>query len=82
MPTWRLRPPSNTWKWPIRGSLCQETIVESHVAGDDEVLVTYADSAEIPQDLPHIWLGGHVNTTTDPAIKDLWEANGYTVEVL
>lgn len=80
MPTWRLIPPASVHRYRVKGSLQQEQIVESHVAGDDSALTTYPDSAEIPFGVKHMWLGGHINTTEDPAIKALWEAHGYSVE--
>jgi len=82
MPTWRLIPPSTTYRYPVRGSLVQELVVEQHVAGNDVELSTYPDGAEIPEAATHVWLGGHINTTTDPAVRGLWIANGFDVQEL
>jgi hypothetical protein len=79
---WRLVPPSVTHLFSIRGRLLQSLVEESHVAGDNATLTTYGPSEEIPEDALHVWLGGHRNTTTDPAIRALWISQGYTVEAL
>lgn len=79
MPTWRLVPPSTTYRYQIRGSLVHNLVMEEHVAGDDVELSTYVDGQEIPEGAVNVWLGGHLNITTDPTVRDLWLANGFSV---
>lgn len=78
MPTWRLTHPSTTYRHQIRGSLCVTQVMEKHVAGSGSTLTAYDEGEEIPEDAEFLWLGGHINTTDDEAVKDLWEANGFT----
>jgi hypothetical protein len=78
MPTWRLIHPSTTYRHVIRGSLAHDLTVEHHIAGSGSTLTAYPDGAATPEDPEFFWAGGHVNTTTDEAVKDLWVANGFT----
>lgn len=78
MPTWRLIHPHTTERWQVHRRLVVDRVVESHIAGSDAGLEAYAEGEEIPEDPQYLWLGGHINTTTDEAIRDLWVANGFT----
>lgn len=78
MPTWRLVHPNVTERWQVHRKLVTTRIVESHIAGSDAGLEAYAEGEEIPEDVQYLWIGGHVNTTEDEAIRDLWVANGFT----
>jgi len=80
--TWRLVAPKHTDKYRIKGSLVWGMTRQETVFGNDVTLTSsYEGSVEIPFGTKYIWAGGHDNTTTDPAIRALWLANGYTVEV-
>jgi hypothetical protein len=77
MPTWRLVHPSTTQRWQVHRKLVVDHTVESHIAGSDASLEAYAEGEEIPEDPQYLWLGGHINTTTDETIRNLWVANGF-----
>ena len=88
-PAWRLIPPARTDEYVVRGALTTTLVREVTVFGDENGLFTTelgTPSAgtdgygSIPFGTKYIWLGGHVNTTDDPAIKDLWLAHGFEVE--
>jgi hypothetical protein len=83
---WRLIMPTITEVWPVHGSLRMSMSREATVFGDDTTLhlSTLGDIPEgaddwgaIPLHTPHIWYGGHQNTTDDPLIRDLWLAHAY-----
>lgn len=89
MPTWRLIPPKITEKWPIRGSLTTSVTRAKTVFGDDTALYTSEEGAipvggdeygAIPFGTKYIFVGGSDNRTSDPALKTLWEAHGFTTE--
>lgn len=51
------------------------------VYGDDLVLnVEESPTAEAITAAKYVWLGGHQNTTTSAAIRNLWAANGFGIE--
>lgn len=87
---WRLRPPTRTDRWRIKGALSYTTTREVTIFGDDEELHISeeggpysggTDQGSIPYGtVKYIWYGGHVNITDDPAIRDLWAANGFNYE--
>lgn len=89
---WKLVPPVTVDKMPIgAGSLTVSrrrpmTVFgddqELHLCDDGNVLSGGTEQGGIPEDAKYVWYGGHVNTTDDEAIKDLWEAHGFTAEVL
>lgn len=88
---WRLIAPQIVEKYPIAGSLVYSKKRELTVFGDDVELFTAEEGGlteggdeynSIPWGTKYIWQGGHVNTTSDAAIKDLWIANGFSVEVI
>lgn len=86
---WRLVMPTIREVFQIKGSLRVNTFREVTVFGDDDGLFTSNDGdidvggdswGAIPFDSKYVWLGGHVNTTTDPAVRDLWLASGFEVD--
>ena len=86
---WRLIAPTVTEKYPIIGSLVTSMTRQVTVFGDENGLFTSDqgyiseggdDYGAIPVNTKYIWLGGHINETTDPAIKALWLANGFEVQ--
>jgi hypothetical protein len=75
------------------GALTVSNFREVTVFGDESGLATSnlgaidppeaADEwGAIPEGTKYIWYGGHVNMTDDPAIRDLWLAHGYEVELV
>jgi hypothetical protein len=91
-PAWRLVVPTIQEKYALpstRGALLVSNYREVTVFGDDDDLFTTAlgvpsegtdEYGAIPFGTKYIWYGGHVNTTDDPAIRDLWLAHGFEVE--
>lgn len=80
---WRLVNPKHVEAQYVTGSLTYRLNREETVFGDDVLLLTaYQGSREIPFGTKYIWYGGHQNTTGDTAIRDLWLANGFTVEAI
>jgi len=88
-PAWRLVMPTVREKWTLKGSLTTSTYREATVFGDENGLFTTAQgspspgsdsSGAIPFGTKYIWYGGHVNTTDDPAVKNLWLTHGFEVE--
>lgn len=78
---WRLVAPKHTDKYQIKGSLVWSMTRQETVFGDDTTLYSsFEGSREIPFGTKYIWPGGCDNITTDPAIRALWLANGFTVE--
>jgi hypothetical protein len=52
------------------------------VYGDDTTLHTDENpKTEVLLSAKYVWQGGHDNITEDQAIRDLWLANGYQVEM-
>jgi hypothetical protein len=93
-PAWRLVVPTIQEKYALpstRGALLVSNYREVTVFGDDDDLFTTAlgvpsegtdEYGAIPFGTKYIWYGGHVNTTDDPAIRDLWLAHGFEVEIV
>lgn len=88
-PIWRLLAPTITEKFPIAGSLQWSKTRQVTVFGDEFGLFTSEEGAlsgggdeygSIPFGTKYIWLGGHDNDTTDPAVRDLWLGHGFDVE--
>lgn len=80
---WRLVAPKHTDKYQIKGSLVWSMTRQETVFGDDTTLYSsFEGSREIPFGTKYVWPGGCDNITTDPAIRALWLANGYTVEAV
>lgn len=86
---WRLKPPQHIIEHVIVGSLKTKRVVEETVFGDESGLFTSYDQNipvgadayhAIPFGTKYIWHGGSDNTTDDPAIMNLWLANGFDVE--
>lgn len=78
---WQLVPPTETITVPVRGLLRWSLTIPYTVYGDDSGLHSSINGdADIPFNTKYVWIGGHVNTTEDPAIRDLWLANGFEVE--
>lgn len=86
---WRLAMPKTTDYWTVSGSLRVSIQREATVFGDDTTLYTSFDGVlsgggdadgAIPHTTKYIWFGGHDNVTADTAIRDLWVANGFTVQ--
>lgn len=86
---WRLKPPQHVTEYVIVGSLKTRMVVEETVFGDENGLFTSYDQnipvgadeyQAIPFGTKYIWHGGSDNTTDDPAIKNLWLANGFDIE--
>lgn len=84
---WRLVPPTIRERWPVRGRVRVGLSRECTVFGDGDTLFLAehgrlpgggGDSwGAIPEDTPFVWLGGHLNTTTDPAVRALWLAHAH-----
>lgn len=52
------------------------------VLGTGSVLTALENpTTELINAAQYVWLGGHANITNDPAIRDLWVANGFDVEM-
>lgn len=88
-PAWRLVMPTIRDRWTMKGSLTTSTYREVTVFGDETGLYTTERGSRsvgsdeygaIPFGTKYIWYGGHVNTTDDPAVKDLWLSHGFEVE--
>jgi hypothetical protein len=88
-PAWRLVMPAISERYTIRGNLAVTISREATVFGDENGLFTtqngsLSDGSDeygaIPYGTKYIWFGGHVNTTDDPAVKNLWLAHGFEVE--
>ncbi|WP_434439707.1 hypothetical protein [Lentzea sp. E54] len=79
---WRLVHPRIEYRHRFQGNLTVANTVELSVYGDDSGLVTHQDGDPIPPDAQYVWRGGYLNTTDNPAIRDLWLANGYEVEAV
>jgi len=88
---WRLVMPTIREKRTLKGSLSTSTYREATVFGDEAGLFTTAQGSRspgsdsygaIPFGTKYIWYGGHVNTTDDPAVKNLWLSYGFEVETL
>lgn len=86
---WRLKMPAIRERVKIRGSLQVSIFREATVFGSDAGLFTSTEGVlsgggdaygAIPWNVKYLWHGGHDNTTTSTAIRDLWIANGFTVE--
>lgn len=89
---WRLVMPQIAERYALpntRGSLLTTLYREATVFGDESGLFTVEmgrpgpgldEYGAIPFGTRYIWYGGHVNTTDDPAIKNLWLAHGFEVE--
>lgn len=76
---WRLVPPFQVDQHRITGPLVFSLRTEFNVYGDDTTLVATLDE-EIPFGTKNVWLGGHINTTLDPSVRDLWLANGFDIK--
>jgi hypothetical protein len=88
-PAWRLVMPTIGERYTMRGSLATTAYREQTVFGDENGLFTVQQGSPsegtdeygaIPFGTKYIWLGGHVNVTDDPAVKNLWLAHGFEVE--
>lgn len=79
---WRLVHPQVTDRISVKGSLLTKQVRELTVFGDLSGLYTSEDGGNVPEDSVYVWRGGYENTTTSEAIKDLWLANGFTVELI
>lgn len=86
---WRLVMPKTTDYWTVSGSLRVSIQREATVFGNDSTLYTSFDGVlsgggdadgAIPHTTKYIWFGGHDNVTADTVIRDLWVANGFTVQ--
>lgn len=90
-PAWRLVMPTIRERHRLRGQLFTSVYREVTVFGDEAGLFTsdngyIAEGADeygaIPFGTKYIWHGGHINVTTDPAIRNLWIEQGFEVEVV
>jgi hypothetical protein len=71
---WRLGDPGNV--------IYVRNVVGLTVYGDDSGLFTAENpKTETLFSAKYVWQGGHDNITEDQAIRDLWVANGYQVEM-
>lgn len=88
---YRLVLPEIVERFPVpgMGSMTTRVTREVTVFGDENALHISEqgsiaeggdDYGAIPFGTRYIWYGGHVNVTDDPAIKNLWLANGFEVE--
>lgn len=82
---WRLVQPVRTERWRLGdpGNVIYVTnVVGLTVYGDDAELSTIENpKTETLDAAKYVWQGGHDNITQDQAIRDLWLANGYQVEM-
>jgi len=78
---WLLINPTRVDTYRADGSLTYTQATGLAVMGDADELETVPNPTadEIAEASPYVWLGGYLNTTTDPAIKDLWLREGYAV---
>lgn len=84
---WRLVPPTIHERWPVHGRLRVGSHREYTVFGDETALYLAEHGrlpggggdawGAIPDGTPFVWLGGHLNTTTDPAVRALWLAHAH-----
>lgn len=92
---WRLVAPLIHEQWPVHGRFRVSTYREYTVFGDVDGLFLAENGrlpggggdewGAIPADTTFVWLGGHQNITTDPAVRALWLAHahlGLSVEVV
>lgn len=88
-PAWQLVMPQIVERFTFRGGLSTTLSREATVFGDENGLFTTErgspspgsdEYGAIPYATKYIWYGGHVNTTDDPAVKNLWLAHGFEVE--
>lgn len=82
---WKLVQPTRVERWRLGDPgnvIYVKNVVGLTVYGDDSGLFT-AESprAETLFSAKYVWQGGHDNITEDQAIRDLWVANGYQVEM-
>jgi len=82
---WRLTQPTRVERWRLGGPnnvIYVNNVVALTVYGDDTTLHTDENpKTEVLLSAKYVWQGGHDNITEDQAIRDLWLANGYQVEM-
>lgn len=82
---WKLVQPTRIERWRLGdpGNVIYVTnVVGLTVYGDDNGLFTIENpKTETLESAQYVWQGGHDNITTDQAIRGLWLANGYDVEI-
>lgn len=83
---WQLVQPTRIERWRLGDDswnvIYVTNVVGLTVYGDDSGLSTIENpKTEQIGAAKYVWQGGHDNITTDQAIRDLWVANGYSVEM-
>lgn len=83
---WRLVQPTRIERWRLGDGtpnvVYVTNVVGLTVYGDDDLLSTIENpKTETLDSAKYVWQGGHDNITTDQAIRNLWLANGYQVEM-
>lgn len=81
---WRLVHPFRLEKYPfVPGRPSPQyipVVVDATIFGDDSGLVSsWGPGLDQLNAAQYVWLGGHINTTEDPDIRQLWLDNGYEV---
>lgn len=83
---WKLVQPTRIERWRLGDDswnvIYVTNVVGLTVYGDDTELHTIENpKTEQLASAKYVWQGGHDNITEDQAIRDLWLANGYQVEM-
>jgi hypothetical protein len=82
---WKLVQPTREERWRLGGPnnvIYVRNVVGLTVLGNDAALVTVENPrSEQLASAKYVWLGGRDNITEDQAIRNLWAANGYQVEM-
>lgn len=83
---WKLVQPTRVERWRLGDDswnvIYVTNVVGLTVYGDDSGLATIENpKAEQISSSKYVWQGGHDNITSDQAIRDLWMAHGYQVEM-
>ncbi len=82
---WKLVQPTRIERWRLGdpGNVIYVTnVVGLTVYGDDSGLFTIENpKTETLESATYVWQGGHDNITDNQAIRNLWLANGYQVEM-
>jgi Glycosyl hydrolases family 16 len=83
---WKMVQPTRIERWRLGDGTSNviyvTNVVGLTVYGDDDGLFTIENpKTEQLDGAKYVWQGGHDNITTDQAIRDLWLANGYQVEM-
>lgn len=79
---WRLVPLFDEEEYLIEAPSLRVRLYPGKTAyGNSAPLSVTRDPSDAQLSSTYVFLGGHVHETTDPAIRDLWLASGFEVEV-